>query len=341
MRKGVLTNKRFPAVRSGKKFVILCHPTTTDDLYLINKEIIETDETKILSGDSKSSKDESIKILGQIALAAVSGTPLLIIGTSNRQFIHFSEIEAILDEDYLQAACNFHIVTSKHEVLRFSTDTSTDYQLWISALREALTIARSNVLENRSKVPFGTTTDPLRKKSTRSLSRRKVYDEEISDEEPPKPRGGGQFKEREFVPDFDEELYYDDDHYYRRASSTSRLHDDSRSARSKSTATRRRSTKLENFFGTDDAVAMAKMASGGERVDRPSRRKSLGRYPDDDRWDTSSRVSRTSGRSRRRRGKSVGDMFNLDDGYYLQRSGSRNVNGGGQKKGFASYFREE
>ncbi|KAJ3119079.1 hypothetical protein HK098_005756 [Nowakowskiella sp. JEL0407] len=336
MRKGILTNKRFPAVRSGKKFVILCHPTTTDDLYLINREIIETDETKILSGESKSSKDESIRVLGQIALAAVSGTPLLILGTSNRQFIHFSDIEAILDEDYLQSACNFHIVTSKHEVLRFSTDTSTDYQLWISALREALTIARSNVLENRSRVPFGAMADPIRKKGTRSLSRRRYYDEEFSDEELPKSRGGGQFREREYVPDYEDDLYYEDDHYYRRSSSVSRLPDDTRSNRSRSTASRKRTTKLDSLLGTDEAVAMAKLASGGERVDRPSRRKSVGRYPDDDKWDTSSRAS---SRSRRRRGRSVGDMFTLDDGYSLPRSGTRS--GNGQKKGFSSYFREE
>ncbi|KAJ1547246.1 hypothetical protein HK096_003811 [Nowakowskiella sp. JEL0078] len=342
LRRGILTQKRFPSVRTQRRLVMLCMPTSTDDLYVINNEIIAADESKLLSSDSKPARDESIKVLGQIALAAVSGTPILIIGTTSRQYIHFSDIEAILDEDYLANACNFHIVTSKSEVLRFSADSSVDYQLWISALRNALTIARSVMLgpapaQPRSKAQFSKIRSgpPLATASRRSQyeeplpTRRSVYEDDFDRLQ---PRRSSRYydDDQDGIDDYE---YYrtvprrDDDFRPRRGESR-REDDDGRSARSRSA--RRRSTL--DFF--DDGATAQRRNS-----------RSVARYVDDEKWDVGSRSSKVSGKSRRRgrsaHAGSLDFMGLIDDDRFERRSSGGVIGKKATKKGLTALFRED
>ncbi len=55
------------------------------------------------------------------------GFPLLIIGTSARNYIHFSQIQGLYDEQDLGQACSFSLLTSQAEY-RFFSDTSLGYQ---------------------------------------------------------------------------------------------------------------------------------------------------------------------------------------------------------------------
>ncbi|KAI8805602.1 hypothetical protein BJ742DRAFT_855740 [Cladochytrium replicatum] len=339
LKKGYLTHKRFPTVRTARRYVALVHPTSTADIQAVHDELMAQDAGKSLAGEGKAAKEEGLKVLGQIALAAVSGTPLLIIGSGNRLFVHFSEVEAILDEDYLAVACHFNVLTTKAE-LRFSADSSIEYQEWSVALRNALDIARHS---QEAPLPLSTTPAPhkgvLRERSIqgqqngsrpRSLSRgpsqrsrRDEYEEEYTK---PTPQRSNSRRSLSRGPPPQRESYYDDveeDPYPRRRAVTEDEYDydtyyddydrplrrrpsaGAPSLRSTAT-TRRRSTTsggfLDNLMSSSDAV-------GAARASGPSRRYTV----DDDRWETASRMSRSSGRTGRRgpRSKSSGGAFNL------------------------------
>ncbi|KAJ3304187.1 hypothetical protein HDV03_003040 [Kappamyces sp. JEL0829] len=79
---------------------------------------------------------KDMEIYGHVALSAISGFPLLVVGTTVRTYIHFSQIQGLYDEEDLQQACSFSILTAQTEY-RFFSETSTGYQKWVGALSQA------------------------------------------------------------------------------------------------------------------------------------------------------------------------------------------------------------
>ncbi|KAH9270241.1 hypothetical protein BASA83_007578 [Batrachochytrium salamandrivorans] len=140
------------AVKS-RRHVMLCLPTTTDDISLIQAELAMqaaiSKHTAVLSAEEavEQRMRQDMEAYGHIALSAVSGYPLLVIGTNVRTFIHFSQIDALLDETELQTPCAFAVVTAFKE-FKFYTNTSTDYQRWIGALTQAFANLNFNVKDD-------------------------------------------------------------------------------------------------------------------------------------------------------------------------------------------------
>lgn len=106
---GKLVQKKMTA--KSKRTVILSFPKSVEDIEMAVKEI----------------GTNSAEIYGHLSLAAISGFPLLVIGTSARTFIHFSQIQGLYDEEDLKQACSFALLTS-HAEFRFYSETSTNYQ---------------------------------------------------------------------------------------------------------------------------------------------------------------------------------------------------------------------
>ncbi|KAI8826893.1 uncharacterized protein EV422DRAFT_593496 [Fimicolochytrium jonesii] len=138
LKAGPLALKRSP-LAPAKKFVVLCAPSTVEDLQLVFTLVFKQNPQKGL-------EPKSIQWLGNMASAAVKGTPLLIIlssetSTNNPTFIHFANIHAISDESQLRSACNFTLhVDGKPSEYRFGASSSTDYQEWNVAISNAMQI---------------------------------------------------------------------------------------------------------------------------------------------------------------------------------------------------------
>jgi len=125
MKKGYLIHKKHTKV-----FVILCSPLSISD--------VSTVYYSIFGGNGLENR---AAILGNIAFAAMEETPLLILLASEKEtsrpiFVHFVNINSIDDEVKLGQACCMRIHTTKAD-FTFSASTSTDYQEWISAFKEA------------------------------------------------------------------------------------------------------------------------------------------------------------------------------------------------------------
>jgi hypothetical protein len=95
----------------AKRTVILCFPKSIEDVEIAAAEIGAV----------------SAEIYGHLSLSAISGFPLLVIGTVGRIFIHFSQIQGLYDEEDLSQACHFSLLTSQSEY-KFCSSTSTNYQ---------------------------------------------------------------------------------------------------------------------------------------------------------------------------------------------------------------------
>ncbi|RKO91560.1 hypothetical protein BDK51DRAFT_36729 [Blyttiomyces helicus] len=127
----------------SKRHVVLCAPVSVEDLHKVFQSMFKVDPSSAID-------PKSVPFLGNIAYAAVRGTPLLVILPSehkpdNPTFIHFTDVLALSDETQLSSACNFCVhLDVKPFDLRFSTGSSTEYQEWIRALREALEIAAAS-----------------------------------------------------------------------------------------------------------------------------------------------------------------------------------------------------
>ncbi|KAJ3092275.1 hypothetical protein HK102_009086 [Quaeritorhiza haematococci] len=141
LRKGALTQKLMGGARSKRRLVILCNPTSTADIQAVYDDISVTDNGKPLDQDASiTGREKTVELLGHVAYAAVAGSPLLVVGQANRHFIHFHQVISIADENEIQQACTFAIITDKGD-LRFSCDTSTDYQKWFNSLSHAFNVA--------------------------------------------------------------------------------------------------------------------------------------------------------------------------------------------------------
>ncbi|KAI8899350.1 hypothetical protein BC833DRAFT_586228 [Globomyces pollinis-pini] len=133
--KGRLTQKKLTA--KSKRQVMLCFPTSVQDVQLIHQMLSAAKSSKATTEEARLEESEKdMELYGHIALSAISGFPLLVIGTQARTFIHFSQIQGLYDEQDLKSACSFSLMTSQSEY-RFFSETSTDYQLWVGALTKA------------------------------------------------------------------------------------------------------------------------------------------------------------------------------------------------------------
>jgi len=126
LKKGYLIHKRHTKI-----YVILCSPLSISD--------VSTIYYSIFGGNG--GLENRAAILGNIAFAAMEETPLLILLASEKEtnrpiFIHFMNINGIDDEVKLGQACCMRLHTTKAD-FTFSASTSTDYQDWISAFKDA------------------------------------------------------------------------------------------------------------------------------------------------------------------------------------------------------------
>ncbi|KAJ3087999.1 hypothetical protein HK102_009801 [Quaeritorhiza haematococci] len=139
LKKGFLSLKK--GFSSSKRYVVLCAPTSVDDIQTVYAAVFNGETAE----GTPAFDPKSVPSLGNIAFAAVKGSPLLIIlpqdqSNTNVQFVHFSEVVQFSDEVALATACNFTLHTVKADI-RFAASTSTDYQDWMKAVKEALVIA--------------------------------------------------------------------------------------------------------------------------------------------------------------------------------------------------------
>ncbi|KAJ3261392.1 hypothetical protein HK103_006000 [Boothiomyces macroporosus] len=134
--KGKLTQKKLTA--KSKRQVMLCLPYSIEDIQAIHHLLgtANANVSTLPEDQLEALKEKDMEVFGHIALSAISGFPLLVVGTNARTFIHFSQIQGLYDEQDLKSACCFSLLTAQSEY-RFFSETSMDYQKWVGALTRA------------------------------------------------------------------------------------------------------------------------------------------------------------------------------------------------------------
>ena len=137
--KGKLTQKKLAA--KSKRSLYLCMPKTTEDIAALHDELtlgmaLKKNSEEVTPEQIEAAVQENLAIYGHLSLSAISGYPLLVIGSNAKTFCHFSQIQGLLDEHDLNQACSFALKTSTAE-FRFTAESSTAYQQWIGALSQA------------------------------------------------------------------------------------------------------------------------------------------------------------------------------------------------------------
>ncbi|KAJ3220400.1 hypothetical protein HDU67_000067 [Dinochytrium kinnereticum] len=151
LRKGTVTHKRLTG--KSRRNLLLVKPSSTEDVLAIRDELAALERGKSVRSldeawgegggpgggavGSKGVREKEVVAYGNLAFSAVTGNPLLILGTSKRTYIHFSKVAYIQDESDLGLPCQFTIVTSTKQEYKFICDTSPDYQQWITVLKDA------------------------------------------------------------------------------------------------------------------------------------------------------------------------------------------------------------
>ncbi|KAI9098255.1 hypothetical protein DFS34DRAFT_620143 [Phlyctochytrium arcticum] len=148
---GVVVQKRLGG--KSRRNVLLCRPASTRDVRVVarilNRQIADHEQKKLQqtggrptsSGrglddeedDGSERKMQDLEALGHLAAAAIADSPLLVLGTGLRTYIHLSQVTEIQDEQASQAPCSFSIVC-EHKDYKFLATSSKDYKVWISAL---------------------------------------------------------------------------------------------------------------------------------------------------------------------------------------------------------------
>lgn len=133
--KGRLTQRKLTA--KSRRQVLLCFPSSVEDVKVLHSHLLvaKTLEQVLREDDATEAEQQDMTIFGHLSLSAISGFPLLVVGTNARTFIHFSQIQCLYDENDLRisrvltigSACSFSILTAQSE-FRFASETSTDYQ---------------------------------------------------------------------------------------------------------------------------------------------------------------------------------------------------------------------
>ncbi|OUM70226.1 hypothetical protein PIROE2DRAFT_1637 [Piromyces sp. E2] len=139
LKKGYLSMKKVGFI-GIKKYLLLCAPVSITDVAVVYENLFS------LEGKYKI-ESKAIPFLGHIAFAALKGTPLLIILSSeknitNPTFINFADVKSVNDETKLRSACCMSICTNKSDY-KFTAASSVEYQIWIQAFEEAYKISRN------------------------------------------------------------------------------------------------------------------------------------------------------------------------------------------------------
>ncbi|KAI9204977.1 uncharacterized protein BJ171DRAFT_616833 [Polychytrium aggregatum] len=135
---GILIERRLGGVKKHYRNALLCNPKTTQDIKFIHEALLKLDKVKHLAP----SNTNSVEVLGHISYAAMSGSPVLIVGTNERIFIPLTSVKAIKDEEEVGSACQIALKTGLAE-FRYGVRTSKEYQRWIEALQHAFQYAKS------------------------------------------------------------------------------------------------------------------------------------------------------------------------------------------------------
>jgi hypothetical protein len=122
--KGKLIQKKLTA--KSRRQIVLCFPQSVEDIAMLH-EFLRYSQSHAEFDDADAATSKDMEIYGHLSLAAISGFPLLVVGSNSRTYIHFSQIQELFDEQDLGSACSFAISTSQTE-FRFYSETSTDYQ---------------------------------------------------------------------------------------------------------------------------------------------------------------------------------------------------------------------
>jgi hypothetical protein len=123
--KGRLTQKKLAA--KAKRQVFLCFPSSVQDVDVLHQHLKLQHQGEMTDEMMEEMTNKDMEMYGHLALSCISGFPLFVVGTNARNFIHFSQIQGLYDEQDLKSACSFAIITNQSEY-RFFAGTSTDYQ---------------------------------------------------------------------------------------------------------------------------------------------------------------------------------------------------------------------
>ncbi|KAJ3024032.1 hypothetical protein HKX48_007963 [Thoreauomyces humboldtii] len=177
---GNLAQKRGVGQKT-RRCVIICRPCNTADIGCVSELLKKQRQNRLYlknpnarnqnaasgANEVQECDKEDMELLGHLAKAAVTDCPLVIVGTTSPTFIHFSNVDTILDERESGQACTFTLITPEKEH-RFSADMSTDYTEWIFAMREAITSGnRRSYMQDYPSPP-----QPSRAKRSQSFSQR-------------------------------------------------------------------------------------------------------------------------------------------------------------------------
>ncbi|KAI9206288.1 uncharacterized protein BJ171DRAFT_597461 [Polychytrium aggregatum] len=122
--------------RTNRKYVVLAQPRTPGDVEAVYNHVFGAHGGKL---HELTTVDSSVaSTLGNLTLAAVENTPLLIMltsrfGDSSPVFIPLTSIDALKDEVELQQACTFAIeLTGNKGSIVLRADSSTLYNEWFN-----------------------------------------------------------------------------------------------------------------------------------------------------------------------------------------------------------------
>ena len=123
VKRGRLTRRGGLGDKKGLE-VWLTAPRTTVDINIIYTELmLDPEAQRIAPIESDNwTTNEGVRMLGNIAAAAMIPCPLLVMGKP-RTFIPFNRILGLYGEEDLGQACNFTIIAEGVGELRFAVDT--------------------------------------------------------------------------------------------------------------------------------------------------------------------------------------------------------------------------
>ncbi|KAJ3027608.1 hypothetical protein HDV00_010977, partial [Rhizophlyctis rosea] len=124
-----------------RRMVVLCQPSTIEDVQAAYAAFLNrgSGSEEVEVGATK----EDVDVVGNLGCAAILGTAVMIVNTSPRTFIHFAHVKNLVDEADVGTACCFTLQTG-HKDYRFAAESSSDYQIWIAAIRTAVALRKTH-----------------------------------------------------------------------------------------------------------------------------------------------------------------------------------------------------
>ncbi|KAJ2997740.1 hypothetical protein HDV02_005210 [Globomyces sp. JEL0801] len=147
--KGRLTQKKLTA--KSKRQVMLCFPTSVQDVQLIHQMLSAAKSSKATTEEARLEESEKdMELYGHIALSAISGFPLLVIGTQARTFIHFSQIQGLWVGALTKAFENMSAVNESYRPTEDENEPLARPQSVMSRNPEDYLAAHRSLTSNRS-----------------------------------------------------------------------------------------------------------------------------------------------------------------------------------------------